>query len=441
VIKSLGLALAAAFALSTTAMAAPAAPAPETKIDPANHDTGKKEVPAVVAAAGVPCTVTDGYYVGQSDTKDDKGVVTKTKIYEASCQNAMGLILLAPATGTPKIYDCVTITQSPTLRCRLPGNTDPKTAIGPYVAAAGKTCQVSGVRPVGSTPAGDTFYEVGCTGALGFILKHSVAGQVTANDCAQAVGTNLECQLTTKEQIQAGLSATVNDIVAKSGKTCTVSGSRLVGADSAGNVYYEVACGSAGGYMMSTDKAGAFHQAINCANADALAGGCKLTDATTAQTQEVGTYTRLAKSAGFPCQVSKYHYIGTDSKGAEIVELACSNRPDGGIAVLPGDNSPGHVLDCVQAGSLGQSCHLSDPAVNFPKYTNALAAKGKGSCKVSNARWIGRTSTSDYVETACSDGLPGWVIEMTPNGQAGELLSCGQAKGAGITCALPGNAK
>ena len=129
--------------------------------------------------------------------------------------------------------------------------------------------------------------------------------------------------------------------------------------------------------------------------------------------------------------------------GFEVVELACSDRPDGGIAVLPADNSPGHVYDCVRAGALGQSCKLSDPKVVYGKYTAALAAKGKNTCQVSNAHWIGHSAANntDLIETACSDGLPGWVVEINMANQATDLLSCSQAKASGLSCTLPGNAK
>ena len=445
-IRSFGLAIAAVLALAAgPALAQKPAAAIDTKIDGAAHTAGQKEVPAVAAAAGYPCTVTDGYYIGDSTAKDDKGAAVKTKIYEAACKEGLGQIYLASPTPPAKHYDCISISESPNLRCRLPGNTDPKAIVAPMVAAAGRTCAVSGVAAKGATPSGDVYFEVGCSDQLGFILKRGPDGSTTANDCAQAIGTNLECKLTTKEQIQAKTNAAIGSLVAASGKPCAVSGSRTVGTDAtSGTTYYEVACGPSGGFMIAADKTGAFQKEIDCGKASGIAGGCTLTDATVAETAEAATYTRLAKAAGFPCQVSKYHYIGTDNKTAsEVVELACSDRPDGGIAVLPADNSPGHVYDCVQAGALGQSCHLTSPSLVYSHYTDALRAKGKASCTVSNAHWLGHAASNntDLIETACTDGLPGWVVEMSQRGQATDVLSCGQAKASGVQCTLPGNTK
>lgn len=446
-IKSLGLTLAAIAALAAgpaLAQKPAAAPVKDTKIEATNHATGQKDVPAVAAAAGVPCTVTDGYFLGESGTKNAKGETEKTKIYEAACKEGLGQIYLLGSTPPAKHYDCITIASSPTIGCRLPGNTDPKAMIAPLVAAAGKTCTVSGVNGVGSTPSGDVFYEVGCTNALGFILKTSSDGKVVANDCALVIGTNLECKLTTVEQIKAADRHTIETLAAASGKTCQIKDTRTIGRLTSGNSAYEVACTAGDGYILMSKADGSFSNAVNCANADSIAGGCTLTNATVAATQEAGTYTRLAKASGFDCTVAKYHYLGIDDKTkSEVVELACSNRPDGGLAMFPADNSPGHVYDCVRAGALGQTCKLSDPSVVYSRYTAALAAQGKKTCTVSNAHWIGHSgeSNTDLVETACSDGLPGWVVEMNLNGSVKGVLTCGQAKSAGLQCTLPGNTK
>ena len=195
--------------------------------------------------------------------------------------------------------------------------------------------------------------------------------------------------------------------------------------------------------MLLQKADGSLDRALPCANAEAIAGGCKLVDATVAQTQEAATYTRLAKASGFNCDVDKYHYIGIEPKtNSEVVEVQCKNRADGGVGLFPADNSAGHVYDCVRSNSVSVTCKLTNPSAVFDHYTAALAAKGKNTCKVSNAVWLARTTDgTDYVETACADGLPGWVVAMTPRDQVAEVMSCGQGRQAGVTCKLPGNAK
>jgi hypothetical protein len=55
---------------------------------------------------------------------------------------------------------------------------------------------------------------------------------------------------------------------------------------------------------------------------------------------------------------------------------------------------------------------------------------------------MGSTENEGFVEVACSDGLPGWVLGY-PTGvakpAAKEFLSCAQAKGIGGGCKLPTN--
>ena len=93
------------------------------------------------------------------------------------------------------------------------------------------------------------------------------------------------------------------------------------------------------------------------------------------------------------------------------------------------------------AGAYGQECKLSDPKLAYPKYTAALKAKGKSSCTVSGATFVGTNDKGvQYVETACADGAPGWVIAYDATTRAaGEVLSCSQASNAGAPCKLPTN--
>jgi hypothetical protein len=90
----------------------------------------------------------------------------------------------------------------------------------------------------------------------------------------------------------------------------------------------------------------------------------------------------------------------------------------------------------------GYRCSFTKPDAAFPRLTADLKGLGKGSCTVSGSRIIGQTATQGFVEVACSDGLPGWVMAY-PLGQTtpkpAELLSCLQAKGVGGGCKLPTN--
>ena len=112
---------------------------------------------------------------------------------------------------------------------RLPENADLKAVLAGYVNQTGRTCTISDFRYEGGTPAGDAYYEVGCTGALGFIIKHTAANETVATDCVQAIGTNLECKLTSAEAIKAADRAAIDKLAAASGKACTIKDTRTIG--------------------------------------------------------------------------------------------------------------------------------------------------------------------------------------------------------------------
>jgi hypothetical protein len=216
---------------------------------------------------------------------------------------------------------------------------------------------------------------------------------------------------------------------------------RVVGADKAtGSVYYEVACGANPGFMVQASAKHEFQTAVPCAKAQGIGGGCELT--VIDETAEAGTYTKLAQNAAFACDVSKYRYLGKETKtNSELVELACKNRADGGIGLFPISGGKAQVFDCLQGGAYGVTCQLTQPTEIYNKYTARLVALGKTQCKVSGGKYLASTTDgSDYIETACSDGLPGFVVSVDHNtGATKELLTCGQVGRSGAACTLPTN--
>ena len=431
-----GLCAAAALALPAAALAQDKAPAAPTKDQIAK---GKADAPALLQAAGAQCDITDAAYRG-GGTSGGK----KVDIYEAACSNGPGFLVIKTAgQPAPKAYPCLAVADQGT-KCVLPANSNPTAQVAKLAAAAGRTCQVSNARYVGaSTSSGETYYEVACASGPGFQLgvPSGANAKPQVVDCLALLGTSRACTLTDKTQALAALTP----LVQASGRTCNVSDGRFVGtSDQTQSTYYEVACGASGGFMLATDNtSGKFKQAIDCGQATGIAGGCTLTSATVTAANDTARYTREAAAAGFPCQISKTRNIGQDTTGASVVEVACSNRPDGAIGIFPA-SGPARIYDCVRAGALKQQCELTSPAPVYAKYSAALAAKGRGSCKVSGARYLGdsKSTGGEVVETACSDGKPGWVIFFAPgkaNPTVSQLLSCGQASGAGMACQLPTN--
>lgn len=455
--KRLGLTLAAAAVLAAAPLtalaqraastAAPAAaPKPGGGLNPKQIEEarkrGMKEAPALVAASAIKtCQVTDAIYKGQGDDKDVSGkTVGKLSAYEVACQSGPGyLVLSKPSSPQPQLINCI-IAGGGASPCQLPQNSDFKAALTPAVQQAGRQCAVSDVRYVGTNvQAGQDFYEVACAAPqLGFLLGVSTSGQPPiVNDCLAALGTSNECKLTTKAMIAQSYAP----LVQQSGKACQVSDVRSIGrSKTSGEDYTEVACsGGTPGFVLVTDSGGKFKNAVDCAKAGGIGDGCKLTDVTVAKTEEAGTYSKLAAKAGYPCDVKEYRFIGMDAENREVVELACKNRPDGAVALFS-EKGSSRIVDCVRAGAIGGStCKLSDPSVVYSKYSDALASKGRNSCKVSGAQFLARTTDgTEYVETACADGAPGWVIAFT-DASVKELLTCRQAGNSGLACKLPTN--
>ncbi|MBE7219207.1 MAG: hypothetical protein INR64_12110 [Caulobacteraceae bacterium] len=395
---------------------------------------GKADAPALLQAAGARCTMSNAAFRGSGDVGGKKA-----DIYEAACSEGPGMLILAVKGAKPTAYPCLAVADQKT-HCVLPENADPKAGLTSLATAAGRPCQVTGARYMGaSTSTGDTYYELACQNAGGFRLGVPAGtAKPEAVDCLALLGTAQQCTLTTKAQALAGL----QPLVQASGRPCQISDARFVGNSEANHAtYYEVACGASGGFVIATDTSGKFQRAIDCSQAAGLGGGCTLTKIDPAQ--ERAHYTQLAAAAGFQCQVDRDRLIGSDSTGRSAVEIACSNRPDGAIALFPTTpTGKTEIFDCIRAGQLGATCQLTQPTALYTKYTAALTAQGKTTCKVSNARYVGGLGNGGYVvETACSDGKPGWVIYFKPGPTpvAQQVLTCNQSANDGHACTLPGN--
>jgi hypothetical protein len=305
-------------------------------------------------------------------------------------------------------------------------------------------CQVANARALGqTTDRTTTVFEVACQSGAGYVVDTSfplsASKPMTFNSCLAFGPTAADhCTLTDA----AASDAYFATLVSKIGKPCTPTGHRWVGAAASGSNYFEVSCQDGKGYMFEQKPDGSVGQAIDCAVADNIGGGCTLTNARAAQTAEAALYSRLAHGAGFACDVSKYSPFDVNVPGHEVVELACSNRPDGAVAIFPADTSQKSVFyDCAHSELAGYRCGFTQPSAAFPSVTADLNKLGKSSCVVSGERVIGVSPEKvGYVEVACADGNPGFIIsynatDMTPQ----QATSCPLAKGIAGGCQMPAN--
>jgi hypothetical protein len=416
-------------------------------IDAAQRAAGMKAAPGLIAAGHMDCDLVDARLVG-SGTGSDK---IKATYYEIACKNGMGRIVVAKdKVPEPTSFDCLMMGlpgpdgKPNPLTCTLPGNRNPAPGLRPLMVKAGQDCAVSAARYVGSTADKD-LYEVACPGSPGFILDSpKAAGSTpTAVNCViyAASGGPIKCTLTP----QAVQDAYVEHLASAGAPGCTVKDRRFVGATADRSDFFEVSCADGKGYMLQTDASGKFVKGITCASAMNIGNGCSLTDTRQALTQQTSVYTDLAKKAGFDCAVSKYADFPTSSTDKEVVELACSNRPDGGVGVFPTTKGSRNVVyDCIRSQAEGYKCSYSPESAVYPILTAQLRAKGKTSCVVSGARALARTTEGGHlIEVACADGGPGWVLDYVSatDSTPAELLNCAQVGKSGGGCQLPSNKK
>lgn len=443
--RKFGIGLAAVLALAAIAPAtmvlAARKPAEAAGgVDAKSREKGMADTPALVTAVGLNCTVSDARWIG-ADPK------TKAAYYEVACNPGMGGVIVATAANAapPAFYPCLETGKAGAdgkpgpLACKLPANANPMESLAPFVTKAAASCDITNARSIGAS-VHNTFFEVACSNGAGLVLVTSypadASKDVKANTClAYEPGSNLACQLTTRE---AQL-AMVDTLAAASGKNCVVKDKRYILSAVNGSTYFEVACEDGKGYVLERAANGSLARTIDCANAPGGAE-CTLTDARQAMTEQAGLYTRLAAKAGFPCKVEKYALFPARVRGEEAVELKCSDRPDGGVAIFDADGG-GKVYNCITAELQGYGCSFTPKAASVVKISSDLRALGKGSCVVSDARMIGKTETGDgFIEVACADGLPGWVLSYPPQSDTPkEALSCKQASGIGGGCKLATN--
>ncbi|WP_041373069.1 hypothetical protein [Phenylobacterium zucineum] len=433
--KAIGLAAALA-ALVMVPAAAISQGKKAADIPAAARKSGMAEAPALVQAAGLGCQVSDARKIGE----DKK---SKTAYYEVACgAGAMGYVLQAPAEGAPTVFSCIEANTPPepgkpaAAPCLLPENSDPKAVLGPMMQKAGVQCLPQEARGIGQTKT-NTYVEVACQSGEGYILMASApfdaAKPAQPQNCLlyDDAETNIKCILTDK----ASRLAVVDKYAAAANNGCAVKDRRFVGASKDNSTFYEASCQDGKGYIYKIGVDGQLAETYDCAKASQILGGCQLTDARQAETEQAALYTRLTKAAGGNCEVERYALF-PPRPGEEVVELVCKDGT-GAIGMFKASGQGSQVLDCGRAPIAGYKCSLTnDPA--YGSLTADLKKFNYNSCQVSNSRVIGKSAKdTTFVEVACADGLKGYVLEY----QSAPKINAVGATGCAFAgnCTLPGN--
>lgn len=431
--RAIGLAAALA-ALVMVPAAAVSQGKKSAEIPAAARKAGMERAPAVVQAAGLGCQVADARLIGE----DKKA---KTAYFEVACATGgMGYVLQAPAEGAPTVFSCIEANtppepgKPPAAPCMLPGNADPKAAIGPMMEKAGVACVPEQVRGIGQTKT-NTYVEVACQGGTGYVLAASApldpAKPSQPQNCLlyDEAETNIKCTLSDK----ATRLAFVDKLAATN--NCAIKERRFVGASKDNSSFFEASCQDGKGYIYKVGVNGQLAETYECAKASQILGGCTLTDARQAATEQAALYTKLAKGAGSTCEVERYALF-PPRPGEEVVELVCKDG-SGAIGMFKAAGAGSQVVDCGRAPVAGYKCSLSkDPGYKF--LTADLKKFNYNSCEVSNSRVVGKSSKdTTFVEVACADGLKGYVIEYQSQPKVTAIGATGCAFAG--NCALPGN--
>ncbi|MFN3584085.1 hypothetical protein [Phenylobacterium sp.] len=404
------------------------------EIPAAARKAGMERAPAIAQAAGLGCQVSDARLIGE----DKK---SKTAYFEIACATGgMGYVLQAPAEGAPTVFSCIEANtppepgKPPAAPCMLPGNADPKAAIGPMMEKAGVACVPEQVRGIGQTKS-NTYVEVACQGGTGYVLAASApldpAKPAQPQNCLlyDEAETNIKCTLSDK----AARLAIVDKLAATN--NCAIKDRRFVGASKDNSTFFEASCQDGKGYIYKVGLNGQLAETYDCAKATAILGGCTLTDARQAATEQAALYTKLAKAAGSTCDVERYALF-PPRPGEEVVELVCKDGT-GAIGMFKASGQGSQVVDCGRAPVSGYKCSLSkDPGYKF--LTADLKKFNYNSCEVSNSRVVGKTAKdTTFVEVACADGLKGYVIEYQAQPKVTAIGATGCAFAG--NCTLPGN--
>lgn len=396
---------------------------------------GMEKAPAIVQAAGLPCQLSDARLIGE----DKKA---KKSYFEVACAaGAMGYVLEVPAEGTPTSFSCIEANtppepgKPPSAPCMLPGNSDPKMVLQPMLKQAGVDCLPTAARGVGQTKT-STYIEVACERGFGYIVVASApfdnAKPIQAQNCLMYDDSesNIKCILADK----ASRLAVIDTYAQAANNGCVVKDRRWVGMARDNSSFYEASCQDGKGYIYKVSATGQLAETYDCAKASQILGGCTLTDARQAQTEQAALYTRLANEAGQKCDVDKYALFPA-KPGEEVAELVCKN---GKGAILMSKGADTTALDCGHAPIAGYKCSMSDDNGYANLTADLKKYKPDTTCEVSNSRVVGKTDKgTTYMEVACSDGLKGYVIEFQsqPKISAIEVVGCALAG----NCKLPGN--
>ncbi len=321
---------------------------------PENMDINAQVQP-VVDKSGLKCQVTDVLYLGTS-------VSDKVNHYEITCNGGGGYLIATTAAGavSGEPNDCIAASPDAAhYQCKLTPRTAAVAQIGSWAQKYDSACQVSDARFVGRT--GDThemFYEVACTGKVGFIVDVKNGAPVKSVTCLEAKTTiGAECTLSDLTAVKAAAGSSYAAVLKANGVTCTPTDTFIIGKDPrTKRDVVEFKCPEQPwGLVAVIPGAGATGQFehYDCIGAQERTVDCTLNK----KSDILNNFKPILTAIEKVCEPVDYKAHGPDDGDGDEVEVKCGGGQPGYILDLPATREKTiKTLTCEQAGRGDDKC-------------------------------------------------------------------------------------
>ena len=218
---------------------------------------------------------------------------------------------------------------------------------------------------------------------------------------------------------------------------CQVSEAKLLGKTASDTTVYEVACGTAPGYIVETKTPPEASSCIILAHSAEVARAADPTaspaQCTLAANTDIQKFLRqYAKDAGVGCTVDQAKLRGQSNDGAVVYEVGCSDGPGYWIKQQAATWTK---IPCIQIVAENGTCEFTTTAENAAFVKTLLAGSEAASCNVTEARMMGQNANGVFYEAKC-DGADGVIARLNAENVVQQIYPCATAQQIGGGCKL-----
>lgn len=218
---------------------------------------------------------------------------------------------------------------------------------------------------------------------------------------------------------------------------CQVSEAKLLGKTASDTTVYEVACGTAPGYIVETKTPPEASSCIILAHSAEVARAADPTaspaQCTLAANTDIQKFLRqYAKDAGVACTVDQAKLRGQSNDGAVVYEVGCSDGPGYWIKQQAATWTK---IPCIQIVAENGTCEFTTTAENAAFVKTLLAGSEAASCNVTEARLMGQNANGVFYEAKC-DGADGVIARLNAENVVQQIYPCATAQQIGGGCKL-----